>query len=64
VQQHHDHNKTLLRELGDCIRLSIAIAMADYGMNPLVRFWGRTRVQLKDTVKVLLRSLNRGQVRS
>ena len=56
--------KALLRQLGDCMGLSIAIAMADCGMNPLVRFWGRTRLQLKDTAKVLLRSLKGGQVRS
>jgi len=56
--------KALLRDLGDSVWLSIAIAMADCGMNPFVRFWGRARLQLKDTVKALLRSLKPGQVRS
>jgi glycosyltransferase involved in cell wall biosynthesis len=49
--------KALLRELGPSASLTVAIAMADSGLNPLVRWWFRTKIRAKDAVKVLLRTL-------
>lgn len=49
--------KKLLRELGDCGALTVAIMIADLGLNPLVRFWTRTKLKAKDTTKVFLRLL-------
>lgn len=49
--------KALLRDLGDSTSLSIAMAIADIGMNPVVRWWSRTKLWMKDTVKVILRTV-------
>jgi hypothetical protein len=51
------HYKALLRELGPSRSLSFAIALADYGFNPLVRWWTRTKLQMKDAAKAILRAM-------
>jgi len=49
--------KALLRELYPSKALDFAIALADLGLNPLVRSWARTRIRTKDIVKVVLRAM-------
>jgi len=49
--------KALLRELYPSKTLTFAIALADIGLNPLVRWWARTRIRTKDLVKVVLRAI-------
>jgi glycosyltransferase involved in cell wall biosynthesis len=49
--------KRLLMNLGDSPQLKLAIRMADMGFNPVVRFWARTRIGLKDQVKRGLRAM-------
>ncbi len=49
--------KALLQDLGPGTALSVAIAMADFGLNPVVRAWHRLMLRLKDSVKVLLRAV-------
>ena len=60
AQERTDY-KALLRDLGDSRSLSIAIALADLGLNPAVRWWARTRLRIKDAVKVLLRAVRPAQ---
>jgi hypothetical protein len=47
--------KALLKDLGESTSLSVAIALAELGFNPVVRWWSRTRMRAKDAVKVMLR---------
>lgn len=49
--------RKLLIELGDCLRLSMAIRMAEMGLNPAVRFWTGLRLRVRDQVKLILRPL-------
>jgi len=49
--------KALLHELGPSRALNLAIALADLGLNPVVRWWSRTQLRIKDIVKVVLRTL-------
>lgn len=49
--------KALLNDLGKSTSLSVAIALAELGFNPLVRWWTRTMLRMKDAVKVILRAL-------
>jgi len=53
--------KALLHELSESRSLSFAIALADLGLNPLVRWWARTKLLAKDAVKVILRTLRPAQ---
>jgi glycosyltransferase involved in cell wall biosynthesis len=53
--------KALLRELYPSRGLSLAIACADMGLNPLVRWWSRTKLRAKDAVKVILRAVRAAQ---
>ena len=48
--------KALLRELGSSSALTMAIVLADAGLNPLVRLYGKIKLRLKDGVKILLRA--------
>jgi hypothetical protein len=49
--------KVYLKDLGDSAALSVAIALAEMGANPLLRKWKRTKRWMKDAVKRLLRSV-------
>jgi hypothetical protein len=49
--------KALLKKLSDSKGLSLAIAVADMGLNPLVRLWARIRLRAKDAAKVILRTI-------
>ncbi|HEX4322386.1 MAG TPA: glycosyltransferase family 2 protein [Acidobacteriaceae bacterium] len=49
--------KTYLKDLGDSAQLSLAIALAEMGINPLLRKWKRLERKMRDTVKRLLRSV-------
>ena len=53
----HDREeyKHLLRSLGDSPRLSLAIFLAEHGLNPLFRLLTRMRIGVKDLVKCALR---------
>jgi glycosyltransferase involved in cell wall biosynthesis len=53
--------KALLYELGDSKSLSLAIALADMGLNPFVRWWSRMQLRAKDAVKVILRTFRPAQ---
>jgi GT2 family glycosyltransferase len=53
--------KALLRELHPSKALDFAIALADVGLNPAVRWWARTRIRTKDAVKVILRAIRPGR---
>jgi hypothetical protein len=57
TEQDRTEYKVLLSDLGNSMGLSVAIALAELGFNPMVRSWSRTRVRLKDAVKALLRAL-------
>lgn len=48
--------KARLRELGDSFSLSLAVVMAEAGMNPALRMFRRCKVRIKDAVKACLRS--------
>jgi len=48
--------RALLKELGSSPSLSIAIFLADYGFNPIVRKWKRLKKSLKDVAKQSLRA--------
>jgi hypothetical protein len=47
--------KALLRELYPSMALTFAIGLAAVGLNPLVRLWARTRIRIKDTIKLIFR---------
>ena len=47
--------KRLLKDLGDSMMLSVAISVANIGLNPLVRQWKRMRKVLRDYAKRILR---------
>lgn len=47
--------KRLLLNLGASPKLSLAIGMAENGLNPVARFWSRTRIGLKDKAKQVFR---------
>lgn len=49
--------KCLVNNLGKSKSLTLAFALADMGLNPLVRWWSRTRLRIKDAGKVILRTL-------
>jgi hypothetical protein len=49
--------KTYLKELGDSAGLSLAIALAEMGVNPLLRQWKRSKRRMMDTAKRLIRSV-------
>lgn len=49
--------KALLRELYPSMALTFAIGLAAVGLNPVVRWWARTRIRTKDAVKVILRAI-------
>lgn len=49
--------KTYLKDLGESRQLSLAIALAEMGVNPLLRQWKRSRRKMKDAAKRLLRSV-------
>lgn len=51
-----------LKELGDSMQLSFALAIADMGLNPLVRRWKRLKRNLKDTVKRVVRPVRTAPV--
>ena len=53
--------KKLLYELGPSKSLSVAIALADMGLNPLVRLWSKMQLRTKDAVKVVLRAFRSTQ---
>jgi GT2 family glycosyltransferase len=53
--------KALLYELDGSKSLSFAIALADMGLNPLVRWWSRMQLRAKDAVKVILRTFRSAQ---
>lgn len=55
TREDREEYKRLLLNLSDSPRISLAIRMAEYGLNPLVRFSARTRIQLKDQAKRILR---------
>jgi glycosyltransferase involved in cell wall biosynthesis len=57
TEQDRIEYKALLHDLGESKSLVIAIALAELGMNPAVRWWARTRLRLKDAVKVILRAV-------
>lgn len=52
--------KALLNELGQSPFLSLAIAMASLGLNPLIRFCKVIGIRLKDSAKVILRTARSG----
>jgi glycosyltransferase involved in cell wall biosynthesis len=49
--------KVLLRELGASASLSLAILLAESGLNPAVRSWTRVRRRFRDGVKRVVRAL-------
>lgn len=49
--------KQKLRELGDSASLSLAILLAEAGLNPLVRFVRRAEIRLKDVAKKWIRGI-------
>ena len=53
--------KALLHDLGNSKSLSIAIALADCGFNPVIRWWTRTQLRLKDAFKMILRAAKSSQ---
>jgi len=53
--------KSLLRELYPSKALDFAIALADIGLNPAVRWWSRAKIRAKDIVKVILRAMRPAQ---
>jgi glycosyltransferase involved in cell wall biosynthesis len=57
TEQERREYKALLYDLGKSKTLTIAIILADHGFNPVVRWWSRTRLRFKDTVKVMLRAV-------
>jgi glycosyltransferase involved in cell wall biosynthesis len=57
TEQERIEYKALLQDLGQSISLSVAIALADLGMNPVVRWWTRMQLRTKDAVKVILRAV-------
>ncbi len=56
-EKDREEYKTYLKDLGDSASLSLAIALAEMGVNPLLRKWKRTKRKTKDAVKRLLRSV-------
>lgn len=54
-QEERQEYKRLLRALGDSSQLSMAIWMAEHGLNPLVRFWASIRIGSRDMAKRILR---------
>ena len=56
-EKDREEYKTYLRDLGDSAELSLAIALAEMGVNPLLRKWKRSKRRVRDTVKRLLRSV-------
>jgi glycosyltransferase involved in cell wall biosynthesis len=56
TEQDRVQYKVLLNELGKSASLTAAIAIAELGLNPLVRWWSRTQLRAKDAVKVILRA--------
>ena len=61
TEQDRVEYKALLHELGDSKSLSLAIALADIGLNPFVRWWSRMQLRVKDAAKVVLRILRSAQ---
>jgi hypothetical protein len=57
TEQERIDYKALLRDLGRSKGLSLAITLADLGLNPLVRWRTRTLLRMKDAVKVMLRAI-------
>jgi glycosyltransferase involved in cell wall biosynthesis len=47
--------KVILYKLGKSLSLSIVIALAEMGFNPVFRIWRRLKLRLKDAVKRILR---------
>jgi len=56
-EKDREEYRAYLKELGNSAQLSLAIALAGMGVNPLLRKWKRLRLRMKDTVKRLLRSI-------
>jgi glycosyltransferase involved in cell wall biosynthesis len=48
--------RVLLKQLGQSVSLNIAIFLADFGLNPLVRRWKRLKKKLRDIAKQSLRA--------
>jgi glycosyltransferase involved in cell wall biosynthesis len=56
-EKDREEYKTYLRGLGDSPALTFAIALAEMGVNPLLRKWKRSKRRVKDAAKRMLRSL-------
>jgi len=51
-----------LKDLGDSLQLSIALAIGDMGLNPIVRRWKRLKRKMKDAAKRMLRPVRTAPV--
>ncbi len=57
TEQDRVEYKRVLNELGKSTSLSIAISMAEMGLNPVMRAWKKTKRSVKEGVKSVIRAM-------